>query len=852
MSATHPGPGAERVVAVLGPTNTGKTHLAIERMLGHRTGMMGFPLRLLARENYDKVVRAKGAGAVALVTGEEKIVPPNPLYWICTVESMPVDRPVSFLAIDEVQLAADHDRGHVFTDRILHARGMDETMFLGADTVRPILQRLVPRAEHITRPRFSSLTYAGHKKLTRLPPRSAVVAFSATDVYAMAELIRRQRGGTAVVLGALSPRTRNAQVALYQAGEVDYLVATDAIGMGLNMDVDHVAFARLTKFDGHSPRKLRPNEIAQIAGRAGRHMADGTFGTTGELAGMDEATVTAVEGHQFESLKAVMWRNSELDFRSVRLLLASLEERPTAPQLMRAREADDHLALQALAREAEVARLAINFDAVRLLWDVCGIPDFRKVLSDAHARLLSQIYRLLMERDGRLPQDFVASQVARLDRVEGDIDALVARIAHVRTWTYVSHRMGWLDDPLHWQERTRAIEDRLSDALHERLTQRFIDRRSAGLVKSLRASQEDGKELLGAVTRDGAVLVEGHPVGELEGLRFTLHEDVQEADARAVMSAARRALKEEMAARVRRLEEAPNDEFALATDGTIAWQGAAVGRLTAGADVLAPLVRPLHDELIDAAQRDRVTARLMRFVQAQLRLRLAPLFALQVIAFSGPARGIAFQIVEALGAVPRAQLDGLIAGLSKADRALLARAGVRLGFSHVFVPALVKPQAVALRALLFDVRRAAAGALVISEVPPPGRVTLPVPEGRYPAGFLAAVGYPPVGPRAIRVDMLDRLEKLLADSARAEPGKKPVLADLAPAGQLLGLGAEEIEAVLVALGYRRRDGEAGWVRGPRRRPKGPPPAANDMPRRRPAAESAADHPFASLRRFVAP
>ena len=471
-----------RVVAVLGPTNTGKTHLAIERMLGHATGMIGFPLRLLARENYDRIVRLRGRGAVALVTGEEKIILANPRYFVCTAESMPLDRPVDFLAIDEIQLAADPERGHVFTARLLHARGLSETMLLGSDTMRALVRRLVPEAEFVERPRFSTLSYVGERKVTRLPPRCAVVAFSVADVFEIAELVRRQRGGTAVVLGALSPRARNAQVGMYQAGEVDYLVATDAIGMGLNMDVDHVAFARLAKFDGKAPRRLSAAEIGQIAGRAGRHMSDGTFGTTADLGPMEPEIVEAVENHRFDPVNGAFWRNSRLDLRSLDRLVASLEQRPPSGLLIRAREADDERALAALRRMPDLAQRARTPDGVRRLWEVCQVPDFRKTMSDQHTRLLAQIYRHLSSGPGRLPEDWVAGHLARMDRGDGDIDTLVARIAHVRTWTYITHRGDWIRDPAHWQDRARTIEDKLSDALHDRLTQRFVDRRAALLV----------------------------------------------------------------------------------------------------------------------------------------------------------------------------------------------------------------------------------------------------------------------------------------------------------------------------------------------------------------------------------
>ncbi|WP_207480170.1 helicase-related protein [Arenibaculum pallidiluteum] len=828
--------GRGRITAVLGPTNTGKTHLAIERMLAHRSGMIGFPLRLLARENYDRIVKARGPAAVALVTGEEKIVPPNPQYFVCTVESMPLDRAVAFLAVDEIQLCADTERGHVFTDRLLNARGMEETMFLGSDTIRPLIQTLVPDCEHVSRPRFSKLTYAGARKLTKLPPRSAVVAFSATEVYGIAELIRRQRGGTAVVLGALSPRTRNAQVGLYQAGEVDYLVATDAIGMGLNMDVDHVAFARLVKFDGIAPRRLRATEIAQIAGRAGRHMRDGTFGTTADVEGLDEETVDRVENHRFEPLKTLMWRNSRLRFESPQALLRSLEQRPAAPELIRAREADDQLALEALARDPEVAKTAVGRNAVALLWEVCQVPDFRKILSDAHTKLLSQLYLHLARTPFRLPEDWVARQVDRLDRTEGDIDALVARIAHVRTWTYVSNRPNWLGDAAHWQGRTREIEDKLSDALHERLTQRFIDRRSAMLVKSLKS----GADLLGAVRPDGEVLVEGHPVGRIEGLRFVPDPDAVGEDARALLTAARRVLRGEIARRIAEIEAEGDDAFALLPDAVLVWKGMPVARLAPGPSILAPLVVPLHDDLLDSAQRDRLRDRLARWIEAETGRRLQPLLALRDadahgVALTGAARGLAFQLVEALGCLPRADLSVQIDGLEKADRRALAALGVILGTGHVFMPATVRPQAVELCAILWAVRH---GLPLPPPVPAPGRVA--VPTRGAPRAFWEAVGYPPTGPRAIRVDMLERFERELY--RRAGAGPLEATPDLA---QLIGSSVDELQGVLSALGYRRRqeaDGKETWKRrrgaAAQRRPGGAPRSA-----------PVSDSPFAALRRI---
>lgn len=814
-----------RLTAVLGPTNTGKTHLAIERMLGHASGMIGFPLRLLARENYDRIVAIKGRAHVALVTGEEKIVPPGARWFLCTVESMPLDRPVAFLGIDEIQLCADPERGHVFTDRLLHARGGAETMVMGAETIRPLIRKLVPEAEFVTRPRFSELTHTGMRKLTRLPPRSAIVVFSANDVYEIAELMRRQRGGTAVVLGALSPRTRNAQVGLYQSGEVDYLVATDAIGMGLNLDIDHVAFARLTKFDGRFPRRLRATEIAQIAGRAGRHMANGTFGTTDEAGTLDEELVDRVQNHRFDPLQTVMWRNAELDFRSPLGLLRSLERRPTRPELRRMAEADDQLSLGLLMRDAELTGRAGNPAAVRLLWEVCQIPDFRKMLSDAHIRMQGQIFRQLTGPDGRLDTDWVAEQVARLDRTEGDIDALVARISHIRTWTYIAHRGAWMADSGHWQERTRAVEDRLSDALHERLTQRFVDRRTALLVRSMKA----GGELLAAVNARGEVLVEGEHVGTIEGFAFYPDATIEDDDLKAIRSAARRALKDEVAGRVGKLEAAPDADLALAADGVISWRGIGIGRIAAGPSPLAPAARVRDTDLLDGAGRDRVAARLTRFLADHVARELQPLLRLREAALTGAARGIAFQLVEGLGLLPRRALDGLIHALTAADRKQLTGFGVRFGPSHVYLAPMLKPRPTGLRALLGAV---AAGRPLPAVLPAPARISVPVEEGQD-AAALDLAGFVPCGPRRIRLDRIDALRDA-AESRRRQGG---LTADpaLAP---IVGCTVAEIPAILQAAGYRPTQDDEGrvtYVPVRARRPQAPRPGA-----------ASADSPFAKL------
>ena len=769
-----------RVKAVLGPTNTGKTHLAIERLLAHSSGIIGFPLRLLARENYDRMVAAKGVKHVALITGEEKIVPPDARWYSCTVEAMPLDRAAEFVAVDEIQLCADADRGHIFTDRLLHARGMVETMFLGADTIRPLLQRLVPRVEVDTRPRLSQLRFTGPEKLVRLPPRSAVVAFSAGEVYAMAELIRRRRGGCAVVMGRLSPRTRNAQVALYQAKEVDFLVATDAIGMGLNMDVDHVAFARLGKFDGHRPRRLDAAEVAQIAGRAGRGMRDGTFGTTAGCAPIDDELADAVENHRFEPLEQIAWRNSTLDFSHVDALLDSLQAPPPRPGLVRGRDASDLETLLALAREAEVRRLAAGRRQVRLMWDACQIPDFRKLADDSHARFCARVFGHLARQD-HLPGDWLDGQVAALDNPQGDIDTLMQRLSGVRVWSYIAARPGWVRDAAGMAERARAVEDKLSDSLHEKLTARFVDRRSTLLIRRL--ENAEGESLLSAVTARGEVVVEGHPVGLVEGFGFIPDPAAVGEEKRLVLRAARRALRQEMPRRVDALAAAADDAFAIAQEGRIAWGGGVVARLRPGASLLRPLVEVVDSEFLDGTQRERVRTRLAAAVAAAVEADLGPVLRLAAVA--DPAlRGPLHRLVESGGVAPPLPL-------SPPERARLKALGVRAGRFGLFSPAALKPRAMALRAMLWA---------VANRVPPPalpaaGQVSLPPPE--WPPGFAAAMGWFDAGPVLLRLDVAERIAAELAYATRRSATAPP--ANLA---SRLSLRAELLPAVLRALGAR--------------------------------------------------
>ncbi len=785
MSDRPTGRPPAQLKAVLGPTNTGKTHLAVERMLGHESGMIGLPLRLLAREVYDRIAKARGPRSVALITGEEKIVPPNAKYFVCTVAAMPLNREVEFLAVDEVQLAADPERGHVFTHRLLHARGLGETMLLGSDTMAPLIKRLAPQAEFQNRERFSSLSYSGPQKLTRLPRRSAIVAFSADAVYAIAELIRRQRGGAAVVMGALSPRTRNAQVALYQSGEVDFLVATDAIGMGLNMDVDHVAFAGLRKHDGKRTRWLHAQEIGQIAGRAGRYRTDGTFGVTGDCPEIDPDLVAAVENHRFDPVEAAEWRSARLDFHSLAGLMRSLSAPPDRPGLKLSAEALDETSLRRLAQSDQVQDLCRNPDNLRLLWEVCQTPDFRKASLDEHLRLLQSIFGQLATGARRVPEDWIEGQYRSLDRLDGDIDTLAGRLSRVRTLAYVANRPDWLRDPAHWQGRTRQLEDRLSDTLHEKLMQRFIDRRTSGLMRGLRVRGD----VLAGVAPDGAVTVEGHYVGRLRGATFEAAQGSSTLEDKALRAAAQRAVAPEVARRLGQLAADADSAFALQPDGLALWRGEGAGQV-AGCAPFSARVR-LFGELGPEVARERAARRLEAFVVAEAGRSLGPLRRLDDAVADGRvkglARGIAYRLIEASGIIDRRSTQSDVKALSQSERRALRSLGVRIGAFSIYLPSLLGA-----RARRFQAAFAGAG-----HWRPPHDKLSPLPSPAPAPKVLAAHGLRAVGRHAVPVDALERLDELLRSAPRQ--GGASVLADQAI--EELGWTSAEAGEVMRALGF---------------------------------------------------
>ncbi|HQY43664.1 MAG TPA: helicase-related protein [Paracoccaceae bacterium] len=806
-------PERSRITAVLGPTNTGKTHYAIERMLAHRTGVIGLPLRLLAREVYDRIVAARGPSVAALITGEERIVGERAQYWVCTVEAMPTDIGTDFLAVDEIQLCADPERGHVFTDRLLNARGLHETLFLGSDTMRQAIAALVPKVQFLRRERFSTLSYAGSKKISRMPDRSAIVSFSVENLYAIAELIRRQRGGCAVVMGALSPRTRNAQVALYQNGDVDFLVATDAIGMGLNLDIGHVAFSATSKFDGRRARALFPHELAQIAGRAGRHMAPGTFGVTGEASPLADEVVDAIENHRFSPIQRLNWRSGDMEFGSAERLIASLEVSPKSEWLMRGREADDLAALKTLVDRPEIAKRAQAPRDVRLLWDVCRIPDFRAISAQEHATLLARIFDFL-QGQGRVPTDWLAQQVARIDRTDGEIDTLSKRLAFIRTWTYVAQRKGWVDDESHWRDETRAVEDRLSDALHAKLTQRFVDRRTSVLLRRLKQKES----LVADVNDKGEVTVEGEFVGRLEGFRFQQDASASADEGRTLRQAAYEALKPEFHLRADRFYNAPDTEMDFTDQGGLMWGSHAVGKLVKGAEALRPQVEAFVDEEAGFDVADKVRRRLQHFIDRKIAAAFEPLLAMgRDEALAGLARGFAFRLNEHLGVLPREGVADEVKALDQDARGVLRKHGVRFGQYTIFLPLLLKPAPTRLRLLLWSLTNDLPEFLTS---PPPGLVTIPnIPE--VPKGNYILAGYHPAGARAIRIDMLERLADILRqkDSRAGFEATADMLS-------ITGMTLEQFADLMAGLGYKGERGEREKVKA---EPVAAPVVEGDQP-----------------------
>ena len=687
-----------KITAVLGPTNTGKTHLAIETMLSFDSGMIGFPLRLLAREVYDKVIEKTGPDKVALVTGEEKIIPSNAKYFLCTVESMPIDKYLDFVGVDEIQMCSDHERGHIFTDRLLNLRGNKLTMFMGSNTIKNIISKLDDDIEFINRNRLSKLSYAGHKKISRIQRKTAIIAFSAEEVYAIAELIRRQKGGAAIVMGSLSPKTRNAQVQLYQSGDVDFLVATDAIGMGINMDLDHVYFSNLRKFDGKKLRKLNLSEIGQIAGRAGRYLNDGNFGITGECKGVSPEDINLLENHKFEEIQYLFWRNSSLNFNNSSILIKSLDEKPNKNWLRKIHECEDEKALKYFLRDKNLENIKFDQEKLSLLWECCQIPDFVKKTYGNHYEVIGTVFEYLNSKKGKITDDYMRIQLMKLDKLEGNVDSLSNRIANVRTWSYVSNKNNWVENQNYWIEKTKLLEDKLSDRLHEELTKTFIDKRASVLARGLKQDMEFNTKIL----ENNEVMIDDQFIGKINGLKLELDlkKGALETDIKSLKKAARQTIGPELEKRIQIIIDTGLIE--LKNDFKIYWNKFAIGKLTSGKDYLNPNFELIVDDILEQDQKQKLSSYIERWIKNKINTVLKSLVDLKDLREKNSSiKALSYQLYENNGVLKRDQVSEYLKKLGQSERKVLRDLGVKFGRYHVFLYRLIKPEAVSLRTLLW-------------------------------------------------------------------------------------------------------------------------------------------------------
>ena len=685
------------ITAVLGPTNTGKTFLAIETMLSFDSGMIGFPLRLLAREVYDKVIKKCDPSSVALITGEEKIIPLNSKYFLCTVESMPVDKKLDFVAIDEIQMCNDHERGHVFTDRILNLRGEKQTMFMGSHTMKNILSNLNEKIEFINKERYSKLTFSGHKKISRIERKSAIIAFSTEEVYAIAELLRRQKGGCAIVMGSLSPKTRNSQVELYQSGDVDYLVATDAIGMGINMDLNNVYFSNLKKFDGKKLRRLSLSEVGQIAGRAGRYMNDGYFGVTGEVQNITPNDVELIENHKFEEINIIFWRNSNLNFNSKKDLINSLDEKPNKNWLKRVSECEDEKVLKYLINNENEVVIKDEKNTLKLLWECCQIPDFVKKSYGKHLEIVKKIYKFLSEK-GKIPNSYLKDQLKQIDKLEGNVDSISNRIANVRIWSYVANKSNWLENSDYWITRTKQIEDNLSDRLHEELTKTFIDKRASVLAKGLKQDIAFKTEIIDKQK----VIINEQFIGNLNGLKLELDlkVDTLDADIKSLKKASRQSVMPEILKRIDEIIN--NNSIKIEKDLKIYWNNSPIAKLQKGKDYLSPEIELIIDDMIEVKDRDKLKIFIEKWIKNKIYIELESLIKLKNLKNNNSKiRSLAYQLYENNGVIIRDKVKLILEKLDQNDRKILRNIGVKFGRYHIFLFKLFKPSAVSLRILLW-------------------------------------------------------------------------------------------------------------------------------------------------------
>ena len=779
-----------KITAVLGPTNTGKTHLAIETMLSFDNGMIGFPLRLLAREVYDKVIKRTSLEKVALITGEEKIIPPNAKYYLCTVESMPIDKELDFIGVDEIQMCADHERGHIFTDRLLNMRGNKLTMLMGSNTIKSIISNLEDDIEFINRNRLSKLTYAGHKKISRINRKTAIIAFSAEEVYAIAELIRRQKGGAAIVMGSLSPKTRNAQVELYQSGDVDFLVATDAIGMGINMDLDNIYFSNLKKFDGRKLRKLNLSEIGQIAGRAGRYLNDGNFGVTGTSKEISPEDINLLENHKFEEIQSLFWRNSNLNFNSPIALIKSLDEKPNKSWLRKINECEDEKALKFFLRDKNLQNIKFDKEKLSLLWECCQIPDFVKKTYGNHYEVIANVFKYLSSEKGEIPSDYMRLQLIKLDKLDGNVDSLSNRIANVRTWSYVSNKNNWIENQEYWIKKTKLLEDKLSDRLHEELTKTFIDKRASVLARGLKQDMEFKTKIL----ENNNVMIDDQFIGKINGLKLELDlkKGALETDIKSLKKAARQTVGPELEKRIRIIIETSSIE--IKDDFKIYWNKFAIAKLIPGKDYLNPNIELIVDDILEKNQKEKLVTFLENWLKNKINTILKSLIDLKNIREKNSSiKALAYQLYENNGVLKREQVNEYLKILGQNERRVLRELGVKFGRYHIFLYNLIKPEAVSLRTLLwknfhqkyFNLKPPTFGLNFLNE------------KNSKNKNFMLLCGFEKFDNFFVRIDILERLfMQIINSDSEKEIKMTPEMLNL------LGCSKDNFKKLLKSMNYK--------------------------------------------------
>jgi len=781
-----------RITAVLGPTNTGKTHLAVETMLEYESGIIGFPLRLLAREIYDKCLNKIGSDKVALITGEEKIIPKSPKYFVCTVESMPQDMIVDFVAVDEIQMCTDHERGHIFTDRLLHARGEKLTMFLGSHTMKPIIKSLLNNVEFVSKERYSKLTYSGYKKISRLNPKTALIAFSVDEVYAIAELVRRQKGGAAIIMGSLSPKTRNSQVELYQSGDANFLVATDAIGMGINMNIDNISFSNIRKFDGKKTRKLTLSEISQIAGRAGRHINDGTFGVTGDCKQFSSNEIEKLEKHELNKIDVLYWRNSKINFDSLNELVVSLEKNTNNELLKKINDCEDEKVLKFLIKNNSNLIGNLSKDSVKILWECCQIPDFSKKEYGNHIEIVKKVFEFLTSKSGKVTNDYMKKQLEYLDRYDGNIDTLANRISNVRTWSYVANKRKWTNNSDYWIERAKYIEDKLSDKLHGELTKSFVDKRISILSRSLKQNISLATE----IKNENEVIIDNQYIGKLNGLKLDLDlkSDSLKADIKSLRKAARQAIAPELMRRVNRIIK--NEEFRLDNDHKIYWMDSPIAYISKGKNYLNPKLELIVDEAIDLESKEKLKSNLEKKLYNLIFSELSDLVNLSKSKFSSNyVRALCYQLFEKNGVMKRESVHQMIKNISKEDRLSLRKSGIKIGRYHIFLPRMLKPSAVELRVKLWKLYYPDDKKYII----PKSGLNFLKDETTKNIKFLLICGFENFNKFYVRVDILERLFLKIIENS-----KNGIFKIDSNMINLIGCSKENFYKLLELMEYKRK------------------------------------------------